>query len=218
MMVRKLIHFTIVLWIAAVSACAQRYEITPLAGAMFGGSLKLEQLGVSPNRHADFEDSASFGIAGGIRFYGEECDDCSLIEFRWMRQPTHLGFKQDPLAPVPVGQAFHPRVTVDRFLGDFTAEMLVNEVRNIRPFITVTLGAARMDAPASSATRFVWGIGTGMKVFPQPHWGFRIGVEYLPMVLHTELQSIVCNRGCIVALNGGMTSQFQVTIGPAFRF
>jgi hypothetical protein len=76
----------------------------------------------------------------------------------------------------------------------------------------------RMGAPASSATRFVFGLGAGIKVFPSPRWGFRIDVQYLPIVLHAELQTLVCTTGCIVALNGGITNQFLVSIGPVFRF
>jgi hypothetical protein len=75
-----------------------------------------------------------------------------------------------------------------------------------------------MSTPASSATRFAFGLGTGFKVFPKPHWGFRFQVEYLPIVMHAEAQSVVCFSGCVVALSGGLMNQFQVSFGPAFRF
>jgi hypothetical protein len=42
--------------------------------------------------------------------------------------------------------------------------------------------------------------------------------EYLPIVMHTEVQTLVCAGGCVVILNGGVMNQFQLSIGPAFRF
>ena len=75
-----------------------------------------------------------------------------------------------------------------------------------------------MSAPASSATRFAFGIGTGVKVFPAKHWGFRLSVEYLPIVMHAELQRLVCIGGCVVVLNGGVMNQFVLSFGPGFRF
>jgi hypothetical protein len=64
----------------------------------------------------------------------------------------------------------------------------------------------------------VFGVGTGVKIFPARTWKFRLGVEYMPIVMHTELQKLVCISGCIVVLNGGIMNQFQVTFGPSFRF
>jgi len=77
----------------------------------------------------------------------------------------------------------------------------------------------RISAPESSATRFVFGFATGLKVFPKPHWGFRLQIEYLPIVMEANLQRLVCiNGGCIVALNGSVLNQLQLSAGPAFRF
>jgi hypothetical protein len=141
-----------------------------------------------------------------------------LVEFRWLRRNTHLGFDENPLVPPHVTAGFRPDIGLNYFLGDFTREWKVEDAPSIQPFIRGTLGAARLGAPASSATRFVFGAATGLKIFPKPHWGFRIEVEYLPIVLHTEIQRIVCTQGCIVALTGGITNQFSVSFGPAFRF
>jgi hypothetical protein len=110
-------------------------------------------------------------------------------------------------------------VTLDHFLVDFTHEWEISEGGHIKPFLTATLGAARMGAPASSGLRFAFGFASGVKVFPKPHWGFRLQAEYLPMVMHAELQRFVCtSAGCSVALNGGIMNQFQISAGPIFRF
>jgi len=215
--VRTLGHAGLFLVLGAGAAYGQSYDITPLVGGMFGGTIKLEELNV-PNFHAHLEDRLSFGIAGGVRFDGDDCPDCDVIEFRWMRQNTHLSLHQDPLVVQPLAATvFHPAVTLDEFLGDFTREIPIKE-KKVRPFVTASLGASLMSAPAASTVRFIFGLSTGVKVFPKPHYGFRIQVEYLPMVMHAELQRVVCAGGCIVALTGGVMNQFDVMIGPAFRF
>jgi hypothetical protein len=208
----------VVLFSTVFTAQAQKFEVSPFVGGRFGGSLKIEQPG-QPNFHANIADGIAYGVSGGLVIDGDDCVRCALIEFRWMRASTHLSIPQDPLVPTPLSPtAFRPSVTLDHFLGDFTREWPLEDVRVLRPFIVGTLGAVRMGAPASSATRFVFGIGTGFKVFPAPRWGIRVQAEYLPIVLHAELQTLVCAGGCTVVLNGGISNQFQVSVGPAFRF
>ncbi len=200
-------------FIGVPSAFAQKLEVTPLFGGTFGGTLTLQQEG--QNKHlANVHDSFSFGVAGGFRFDGDECGDCSVIEFRWMRQNTHLGFKDNTS-----NVGFRPSFTLDHYMGDFTHEWSVSETRDrVKPFLTFSLGAARLATPVESRMRFAFGFGTGVKVFLNPRWGFRIQVEYLPTVMNAEVQKVVCAGGCIVMLNGGVMNQFVMSIGPTFRF
>jgi hypothetical protein len=204
--------------VSLASAHGQKYEITPLIGGAFGGTIKLEQV-LTPNVDAHVADSFNFGVAGGIRFEGEEGEGYDAIEFRWMRQNTNLFFKQNPLVPTPLlSVSFRPNIALDRFLGDFTHEFTIRDAPKIRPFVTASLGATLLSAPASGATRFTFGLGTGIKVFPTEHWGFRLSVEYLPIVMQTELQRLVCARRCVVVLNGGVMNQFLFSFGPGYRF
>jgi hypothetical protein len=201
-----------------VSAYGQKFEVTPLFGARFGGTIKLQPDSQPSTATATVQDSAAYGVAGGFRFGDYEgCEDCDLIEFRWMRQNTHLNLN-NALFVNPLIVPSQPSVTFDHFLGDFTHEFPIEGSKKIRPFVRGTLGAARMSTPAGSGTRFVFGLGTGLKVFPTRHFGFRVEVEYLPMVMHAEVQRVVCAGGCIVTVNGGVMNQFQVSVGPAFRF
>jgi len=220
--IERAFYLCLVLPVGLVSAYGQKIEITPLVGARFGGTMELEQAS-TPNFVAHLADSISFGIAGGYRFEGED-EGHDIIGFRWMRQNTHLGVKQDPLAPIlvptPLGitTSFRPAVHLDHFLGDFTHEFALEDAPSLQPFVSASVGAVRMSAPASSATRFSFGVGACLKVFPSRHWGFSFKAEYLPTVLHAELQRLVCVGGCIFVLNGGIMNQFEVTVGPAFRF
>src|SRR5947209_904258 len=144
--------FTGLICLLILPVDAQKYDITPLVGARFGGVVELEQAS-RPNFEAHLADSITFGVAGGVRFDQETCEGCALIEFRWMHQNTHVGVKQDPLAPTPLGVAFRSPVTLDHFLGDFTHEWTVPDAPFIKPFLTGTLGVARMSTSTSSAAR-----------------------------------------------------------------
>ena len=202
----------------AGTAYCQHFEVTPLVGGMFGGTWRLEQARI-PNIEAHFGDRLSFGIAGGVRFDSDDCEKCNLIEFRWLRQETHLWPSHDPIVFPPLASGmFHPPVTLDHFLADFSHEWNIEESKIISPFLSASLGAVRMETPAATATRFVFGIGTGLKIFPSRHWGMRFEIEYLPIVKSADLQRVICAAGCIVALYGGVMNQFQISAGPAFRF
>ncbi len=211
-------YLFIALFVSAVSVHGQKYEIAPLIGGSYGGTMQLEQAS-TPNVDAHVADSLIFGIAGGFRFDGEDGESYDAIEFRWFRQDTNLFLKQDPLVATPlITASFRPGIALDHFLGDFRHEFTIKEAPKIYPFVSASLGAVRMATPASSATRFAFGVGTGVTVFPARHWGFRLSVEYLPIVMHAELQRLVCSGGCIIVLNGGVMNQFVFSAGPSFRF
>jgi hypothetical protein len=208
------------LLLSLTSARAQHYEITPLVGGTFFGTMKLGQPDM-PNVEANIADSFSFGLVAGYRFE-QDSEGTGVIAFRWIRQNSHLTLNQNPLAVTPFTSvpSFRPSVTLDNFLADFSREFKLDEqYQSIQPFISVSLGAATMGTPASSATRFSFGFGGGIKVFPSKHYGFRLGVDYLPVVMTAEVQRLVCVGGaCTFALGGGIMNQFEVSVGPAFRF
>jgi hypothetical protein len=215
---------------SGVAQAQATFEVTPLVGGRFGGTIGVREdppqspaLGGRTDAHLD--DGFSFGVAAGVRYdlggILDYCEGCQVVEFRWMRDKTHLGLN-DPsfayLGPAALGLS-KPPVTLDHFLGDFTHEwdMKAGSV-SVRPFATVSLGAARMSMPASSKTRFAFGLGTGFKVLTRRHWGFRFHIEYLPVVMQAEIQRIVCSGGCVVAVSGGVMNQFRINAGPIFRF
>ena len=216
--------FLLVVVAGVTPAQCQKFEITPLFGGTYGGTIKVQQEGQDSVFRAHIADSLSYGIAAGFRFSGDSldyCEDCSVIEFRWMRQDSHLGLEKMPLSVNPLFTlpTRKPSVHLDHYLGDFTHEWIIDASHaTVRPFVTLSLGAARLSAPAAASTRFAFGIGAGVKVYARKHWGVRFQAEYLPSVLHAEVQEIVCTGGCIVALSGGVMNQFVMSIGPTFRF
>jgi hypothetical protein len=131
-----------------------------------------------------------------------------------MRQNTHLSLTDSSSDGAP----FRPSVGFNYFLTDFTREFPVKDTRDrIRPFLMMSLGAVHVSSYTGSV-KFVWGIGGGVNVFPKPRLGFRLQVEYLPVVMHLEVQKAICAGGCVVAVNGNFMNQFAVSVGPIFRF
>jgi len=197
----------------------QHFEITPLFGGRAGGSITLRREDQPSQARANLGDSAIFGVAAGVRFFSEDgCDDCSVVEFRWLRQNTKLGFKESTPVPTPFAAFGRVPVTLDHYLADFTYEWDIEEAKAVRPFVLGSLGAARLSTAVSGTTRFAFGLGAGVKLFPQRHWGVRFQVEYLPMVMNAEVQRVICSGGCVVALAGGLLNQFEFSLGPVFRF
>jgi len=206
------------------SVLAQNYEITPLIGYRLGGTVKLGQAS-TPITDAHLADSGSFGVSGGYRVESED-GGYNVFAFRWMRQDTHLRFQQNPMSTIPIPTPydaygpgpFRPSIALDHFLGDISHEWEVPDYPHLQPFITASFGAARMSTPVAASTRFALGFAAGMNVFPVTRYGFRIKVEYMPIVMAGEAQRVACAGGCVVILKGGLMNQFEVSLGPAFRF
>jgi hypothetical protein len=207
------------------AAHGQGFDVTPLVGVRAGGSVDAQQEGQPTHVRASLADSVTFGVAAGIRFHDTQgCEDCSVIQFRWMRQNTNLGLVATmPVSttpvPTPYNTAFgRTSVALDHYLADFAYEWNLEDAPTIRPFIITSLGAAYLSTPVSGNARFTFGLGAGVKIFPRPHWGVRLQVEYLPMVMHSGVQQVVCGASCVVTLGGGLLNQFEFTVGPEFRF
>lgn len=150
----------------------------------------------------------SYGGAFGVRLNEED-----LIEFRWSRQDTRIH-----LEGIGVDSASHP-LTFDQYHGDFTHEYILDEPPWLRPYVMGSVGATHLSGSAisSSFTRFSFGIGGGVKLFPHRRVGFRVQGQWLPIVLDPEF-SAVCGVGCIVRFGAQLSSQGEFAFGPVFRF
>jgi hypothetical protein len=190
----------------------QGFEVTPLFGGRFGGTFDVELPGAAETR-ASLNDSVSYGVAAGIRF-----DELSLIEFRWTRASSGLELDRVPPVVNPLGIRVAD-VTLNQFHGDFTREFVLDEVNEIRPFVMASVGATHLGSSNTGFTRFSFGIGTGLKISVMPKLDVRVEAQWLPIWVQPEVSSFACGfGGCIVVLSGRLTQQFQVAVGPTFRF
>ena len=87
----QMLHALLVLLALATPARAQyvqidSFEVTPFVGIRFGGTFDV-QAELPPPTQATWQDASSYGLSAGVRF-----DGLSLIEFRWTRSTSTLGF------------------------------------------------------------------------------------------------------------------------------
>jgi len=184
-----------------------RFDLTPLVGYRTSMSFPTSDTANSSSPHVILDASPSYGISFGVRL-----DEENLIEFRWARQDTHVHLEN---AQFPNSSA-----VLNQFHGDFTHEYFIDQWPPwVRPFIMGSVCATHVGGAANSSfNRFSFGLGTGIKVFPTRHVGFRVQGEWLPVVVNPQVNAFICGGGCIVRLSGTLVSQGEIAIGPEFRF
>src|SRR5262245_32729611 len=190
----------------------QGLEVTPFVGGRFGGTfdVQTEQRVLS---EVSMKDASSYGFAAGLRF-----DDFSLIEFRWTRSASSLqAAAASPAVIVSSGD-----ITLNQFHADFTREFVIPEVKGLRSFLTGSVGATHIGAANDGFTRFSFGLGAGLKQFVGSRLAIRAEAQWLPILVDPEVSTFACGTGpiggCLILLNGRLTQQFEVSVGPVVRF
>ena len=190
----------------------QALEVTPFVGARFGGTFDV-QTEQRVRSEISLKDASSYGLSAGLRF-----DDFSLIEFRWTRSTTSL----QAAAPSPAVIVSSGDITLNQFHADFTREFVIPEVKGLRSFLTGSVGATHIGSANDGFTRFSFGLGAGLKQFVGSRLAIRAEAHWLPILVDPEVSTFACGTGpvggCLVVLNGRLTQQFEVSIGPVVRF
>lgn len=190
----------------------QGFEVAPFIGVRMGGTFEILPDGFLQTQ-ATLRDSTSYGFAAGLRF-----DDFSMAEFRWTQATSALQFGP-PLRFL--GQALGD-VNVNQFHAVFTREFPIYEVKGLRSFLTGSVGATHMSALGDGFTRFSFGFGAGLKQFLGSRFAIRAEASWLPILMSPEVSAFGCGAieggGCFVILNGELTQQFEMIIGPVIRF
>jgi hypothetical protein len=190
----------------------EAFEVTPFVGTRFGGNIDFETDGALQTQ-ANVKDAASYGMSAGVRF-----DHFSLVEFRWTRSTSELRFD----APFgPVGTALGD-VTFNQFHANFTREFVIREVKGLRGYLTGSVGATHIGAADDAFTRLSFGFGAGLKQFLGSKLAIRAEAHWLPIWIEPEVGGWACGTigfgGCLVVLNGRVTEQFELSVGPVVRF
>jgi hypothetical protein len=109
---------------------------------------------------------------------------------------------------------------MDLFHGDFTREYYLEEQPWLRPYLTGSVGLARLASGGSSFSRFSFGLGTGLNLFPGKRVGLRLQIQWLPIWVEPEVRGFVCGgrSGCTFVLSGKFVQQGVVSLGPTFHF
>ena len=191
------------------AAAQRRFDVTPLIGYRFHDSFPTkdpaneENLGEGKLAHGE-----SFGAAAGIRF-----QDDQVVEFRWTRQNTGLSLT----GPPPLGTR-ESGASVDQLHADFTKEFVVSDLARSRPYVLAGIGVTRVKSAGDDFSRFSFGIGGGIKVFPVSRFGLRFEAQWAPVYVEPELKGVLCTGGCVTGIGGKLVHQVQFSVGPIFSF
>jgi hypothetical protein len=205
-----LLAFFLVSVLAAVPAAvhAQSVEIEPFGGWQAGGGFGTQEGSV------DIAADVVYGVTVDVRIRED-----GLLEFIYSRQDT--GFEvttEDPFDPFQTNKETVD-ATVEYYHGGGVFEFLV-ENRDLRPFVVLTAGVARLHAGVGeSEWWFSMGGGGGLKVFLSERWGIRFDARAWPTFLRGE-GAFLCSLpgGCLIGLDTAASWQGSATVGVILAF
>jgi hypothetical protein len=188
----------------AQAASAQKVELTPHIGYRFGGTIS----DLYTAAQYDINASESYGLTLNytIGLMGD-----TQLDFSWSRQDTDFEvFNFNRVETYDV--------TIDYWQAGGLKQW--HEDESVRPFVLASIGAAHYSpGPADweSATRFAFGLGGGVKLFPGQHIGFRLQGRLLGTYASGG-GAIFCSGGCAFAFGGNFLWQMEFTAGLVFAF
>ena len=163
-------------------------EISPFAGYLFGGEFARGTTSAF-DFTVETDDDATYGLRLGYNI-----TENFELEAQWSRTETEFVTDDDELFGDDGNELGN--LDIDYFLGYMTFNF---GHRRAVPYVTVGAGAARLDPdiPFSNArrdTRFTGSLGVGVKVFVNPHFGFRFdGRGYATSLGDRDRRDRFCN-------------------------
>jgi opacity protein-like surface antigen len=188
----------------ATVASAQQAELTPHIGYKFGGGLS----DYYTSRDYDFDDSESYGVTFNytLGLMGD-----TQLELSWSRQDTAMevtGFERDTFD-----------LTIDYWQAGGLKQW--NEDEPLRPFVVGSIGAAHFSpdqADLSSATRFAFALGGGVKILPGEHIGIRLQGKLYGTYASGGGGVICGGGGCSFGFGGNVMWQAEFSAGLIIAF
>jgi opacity protein-like surface antigen len=222
-MLRRILVWTGLLVIAAgAPASAQvRVEISPFVGWVFSdgvsGDATLSPADGQIYDRIDPKDAFNFGFSVGVL-----ATDNAEVGFIYARQNSQLviaGTSEREIGDLAV-TTYHGYFGYN--WGDPDAP--------VRPFFFGGLGATHFGEVTGtivgetrtigSETQFSTTWGAGVKIFPAPNFGLRIGAHWTPTYIKTDAGGWWCDPwyGCYLVGNSQYSHQWQLNGGVTIRF
>ena len=182
---------------------AQRIEISPFYGYMYGGKLEIQEGEININNDQEFGGSVTVEIS-----------DFVTGEFIYIRQNSYLEFTDRLLG------------TTERIFDVATEYYLVGGIKSMEvsetvvPFGGVNIGVVRyapQDISLSDEVRFAFGLGGGVKLFISERVGFRVQAHFL-FPIQGGGAGIFCGSGGCSGSVGATTSIFQGEVSGGLIF
>jgi len=182
---------------------AQRIEISPFYGFMYGGKLEIREGKIN------IKDDQEFGGALSVKI-----NDFVTGEIIYIRQNSYLEFTDRLLG------------TTERIFDIATEYYLVGGVKSMEvsdtvvPFGGVNIGVVRyapQGVDFSDEVRFAFGLGGGVKLFFSDRVGFRVQAHFL-FPIQGGGAGIFCGTGGCSGSVGATTSIFQGEVSGGLIF
>lgn len=206
---------------AAPASAQPRVEASVFGGWTFSDGVSGDAVRADDGNiydEVDVEDGGSWGLT-----LGANVTDAIEVGFLFGQQLSTLRVRGT--ADTEVGDltinTYHPYVAFN--VGDADSPL--------RPYLLVGLGATNYGSVAftrpngaagetSSETQFSSTWGGGLKLFPSPNVGVRVGVQFTPTYIKSDAVGWWCDPfwGCYVVADSQYSNQFQLNGGIAFRF
>jgi outer membrane protein W len=205
----------------ATSAYAQRVEASIILGWTFSDGVTGDAvLAGDGNLYdaIDVKDSVSWGF--GVGFNATENVEVGFLFGQQLSTLAVEGTATQELGDLKVN-TYHPYFAYN--FGEADAQ--------VRPYVLFGLGATNYGkvsyatpggrvGETGSETQFSTTIGAGVKAFPSPKVGFRVGVQWTPTYIKSDAAGWWCDPywGCYLASSAQYSNQFQFNGGVTFRF
>jgi opacity protein-like surface antigen len=179
-------------------------EFTPFAGHRFGGAFEFD------NRYnnINLENSADWGFT-----ISRSASDYTRYEFLYSHQDTSLADTTDPNNAFGLDIHYlHLGGTVDVY-SDYSQE-------KITPYITGGLGMTIMNPSHQGyddETRFSLSVGGGLKWYPTQRLGIRLEMRGYSTLIDSS-ETLFCDPGCNLTIEGDAFPQFETNLGLIFSF
>jgi opacity protein-like surface antigen len=180
-------------------------EFTPFAGQRFGGSFELD------NHYSslDLDSSTDWGFT-----ISRTASDFARYEFLYSHQDSSLADKTDPNNAFGLDVHYlHLGGTVDVYSLDYSQE-------KITPYITGGLGMTIMNPSHQDyedETRFSLSVGGGLKWYPTQRLGIRFEMRGYSTLIDSR-ETLYCDPGCNLTIEGDAFPQFETNLGLIFSF
>jgi hypothetical protein len=186
----------------ASTVCAQRLEVTPFGGYLFGGDI----FEIASGRALDNDGAAALGVVVNVPL-----QEGFQVEGLFSHQALNVFLPLRPFdAPVI------SRLTLDQWQAGGLQEF---GGQRVRPFLTGTLGLSRYASDHDSEMRFSLGAGGGVKMFPVPHIGVRLDGRIFATFVDADARAVACSNGnCFLALRVNIAWQAQFVAGVLVAF
>lgn len=184
---------------------ASDLEFTPFTGHRFGGSFELD----NHYQGLDIDHSTDWGFT-----ISQAASDSTRYEFLYSHQDSSLADTTDP------NNAFGLDIHYLHLGGTVDVSPFDHAEDKVTPYITGGLGMTIMNPSHrgyNDETRFSLSVGGGLKWYPTERFGIRFEMRGYSTLIDSS-ETLFCDPGCNLQIEGDAFPQFETNLGLIFSF